>query len=769
MDAQKLNSDSERWQVADLTIDTGGQTVYRHGAPIILPQLSFRFLLALVRSAPRLMSTDDLMEQVWAGVFVNAETVTQRAKLLRDALGDNPRNPRYFAVRRGAGYQLIPTPVRLDREERRQAGLRPPPRRWAAVASVIVLGLVSAVAPSSPLVSRGRADAAARGEGLRVAVLPFDNLSRDPADAFIARSIPEMVLDRLSSLRGLTVISRDSALLSPVATAPAREAAQALRADFIVKGSVQRAGETLRVTCFVVDAARQTRIWSERFDWPVGRIYALQDRIAEGVAASLDKRTRTVGALPAHERAARDSDAYLAYLKGKSLLSRFTVAETDAAAVQFERAVELDPEFPDAMVALYDARMQGAQLRGEDLAPYRTRYGALLDKAMRIDPDAGPALFAKAMWSNAPFDARLGLFRRAARLDPSNSRGLTAYGEFLDKLGADAVRGTGEYEREAKGLIDRVLAIDPLSPRARWWSVQRRWTSVAPTQLEQDMARELATEPLNYSLVVFYARSRWYLHGDTADAIQRVERVIASDPQQATGPNSAMAFYLDANDPAAAGAVAATTPASRTSSRLLLAQYRGDWRAAGAAALAQDRFPFNLYQTWNWPQAVRDYALQTGQYDRAAQAIAARYGFDLANPRTLGPPQVISAPALAQILMARGERTKATRLLAQTVQWIDTHPDYGMAFHMRARAEAMMLLGERTEALSNLQAAFETGHDVRHWWYVVDREPIWAPVRADPRFRAIAEMCRAAAREQRERLELLRRTGKAPIRPKSVI
>src|SRR6185436_13447830 len=103
--------------------------------------------------------------------------------------------------------------------------------------------------------------------------------------------------------------------------------------------------------------------------------------------------------------------------------------------------------------------------------------------------------------------------------------------------------------------------------------------------------------------------------------------------------------------------------------------------------------------------------------------------------RTLGPPQLNTAPALAPILIARGERAKAARLLAQTVQWIDAHPTYGMPYHMRARAAAMMLLGERNEALSNLRAAFETGHDVRHWWYVVDHDPVWAPVRPDPRFK----------------------------------
>jgi TolB-like protein/DNA-binding winged helix-turn-helix (wHTH) protein len=752
-------TDNERWQVGDLTIDADRQFVHRGRNRIVLPPLSFRFLLALVHSAPRLMSPDELMAAVWPGVFVSPETITQRAKLLRDALGDNPREPRYFSVRRGAGYQLIPAPVRLGPGGARGGvGLR---RR--ALAGAAALGLLFAVGPSSTRVEPGAADPAPSAN-LRVAVLPFENLSRDPSDAFIARSIPEMVLDRLSAVPGLTVIARDSALLSPAATAPAGEAAQQLQVAFIVRGSVQRVGQTLRVTCFVIDTDSQARIWSERFDWPVDRIYALQDRIAEGVAASLESRARAVGPLPRQTRVASNSDAYLAYLKGKSLLSRFTVAETDAAAAQFARAVQLDPQFPDAMVALFDARMQGADLRLEDLAPSRARYGPLLDRAMRIDPDAGPALFAKAMWSDQPFEARHALFRRAAQRDPSNSRGLTAYAEFLDRLGADARLGPWKYYGEAKGLIERVLAIDPLSPRARWWSVARTWTDIPPVQLERELAREHAADAQNYTLAVTYARTRWYVRGETAEAIEGAERAIASDPQQPLGPNLAVALYLDAGDPDAAAVVAATTPATRDSSGILLAQYRGDWRTAGEAALSLKRFPFNMYQTWNWAEALRDHALRTGQYDRAALAIAARFGFDLNVPRTMGPPQLNTAPALAPILIAKGERAKATRLLAQTVQWIDAHPHYGMPYHMRARAAAMMLLGEPNEALSNLRAAFETGHDVRHWWYVVDRDPVWAPVRADPRFKAIASICRRLARVQSEKLDMLRSARKAPVR-----
>ena len=127
--------------------------------------------------------------------------------------------------------------------------------------------------------------------------------------------------------------------------------------------------------------------------------------------------------------------------------------------------------------------------------------------------------------------------------------------------------------------------------------------------------------------------------------------------------------------------------------------------------------------------------------------------------------QIIGAVPLGHVLLAKGDRARSTALLASAVQWIDSHPSYGMPVHMRIRAEAMMLLGERNEALSNLRASVETGRDIHHWWYVVDRDPVWAPVRSDPRFKAIAEMYRQAARVQRAKLDLLRREGKIPSRP----
>ncbi len=404
---------SQRWQVGDLVLDVGTQTVVRGNQAIALPQLSFRFLLALVEAAPKVVTVDDMMDRVWAGIFINAETVTQRAKLLRDALGDDPKEPRYFAVRRGVGYQLLPQPILLDSTCTDEApvalpGTRRSNRQKMVAALTICILAVGAVA-FDHVAMRDREAGHERTLGqsaaqIRVAVLPFDNLSADPADAFIARSIPEMVLNRLSLISRLTVIARESAMLSAAAKASPEDAGAQLGAGYVVKGSVQRHGNMLRVTCFIVDTAKGARLWSERFDWPVDRLYTLQDRIADQVAASLESRVGSLGRQKPASGMTAGTDAYLAYLKGKSLLGHFTVAGTMAASEQFERAVKFDPDFAAAQVALFDSRMQSASLRKEDLTPVRAQFQPYLERALQLQPDSGedrvpPRGVTAAMWS----------------------------------------------------------------------------------------------------------------------------------------------------------------------------------------------------------------------------------------------------------------------------------------------------------------------------------------------------------------------------------
>ncbi len=100
----------ERYRVGDLILDVAAMRVTRNGDPVTLTPLSFELFVNLVRRAPDVVSRDDLLNATWKGVVVEPETLKQRVKLLRQALDDDPKSPRYIATVRGRGYQLVPEP-----------------------------------------------------------------------------------------------------------------------------------------------------------------------------------------------------------------------------------------------------------------------------------------------------------------------------------------------------------------------------------------------------------------------------------------------------------------------------------------------------------------------------------------------------------------------------------------------------------------------------------------------------------------------------------
>jgi DNA-binding winged helix-turn-helix (wHTH) protein len=149
---------ASRWRIADLLLDTRRQRVWRAEEEIPLPRLTYALLVALVRRCPDVVADEDLMKAVWPGVIVSPETVSQRVKLLRQALKDDPRSPRYVGRLRGRGYHLVPMAVPLsdeeqgaghllggDTQQQRAAGAKSDTEEWAAnpAARDAVIGMLS--------------------------------------------------------------------------------------------------------------------------------------------------------------------------------------------------------------------------------------------------------------------------------------------------------------------------------------------------------------------------------------------------------------------------------------------------------------------------------------------------------------------------------------------------------------------------------------------------------------------------------------------------
>jgi TolB-like protein/DNA-binding winged helix-turn-helix (wHTH) protein len=793
----------ELFIAGDLHVDVGQQRVTRAGIKITLPDLSFQLLLALIRVAPNVLSNDLLMARVWPGLIVSPETVAKRVNLLREALGDDAKDPRYIAGVRNRGYRLVaavspavrpappvedplPAPVVVTQPnvlstedtaptEHRTVSTKPR-RIWWLVLPVLVAAIFAIAIgvrkadrghsvgaqpiPQNPL----RETAAIGARARTVAVLPFDNISADAADAYLAQGLPEMILNRLSRMEGLSVIARNSSFVLDTKSIDSSEIGRRLNSGFLIGGSVQREADRLRVAVHLVDSAAGTLIWSAHFDRGLHDIFSIEDEIADQIAGALAVRLGYREPKPPAGARSPNVEAYLAFLRGRTLLGRFTVAESEAAAPYFERAIALDPTFAPAYASLYDAKMQAADQRRENLRLVRQRYRHLIDRALELDPKSGAAYFARAMWGDYPHDVSatpgnpliVALerdFRQGAALDPSNGRGLEAYAEFL--------YWQLERPEEGKSVLKRALWVDPISPSAHFTDAMLEDNGVKV--FEQKTLQVLELDPNFVPALLWYGKIRWLIEGKLAQAIQIIEHAIALDPNNSLLLHAAVTVYLDLGDAKAARAVVAGAPQSARTTGLL-SMHDGDWRRAGLSAYDEESWSREDDHCDFWQsEALRDYALRTGELNRAIAFFNSKYYFPLYPAPRLDVCNYSAAVHLSQLLAAAGQPEQAAALRRAASSWNDANEAKYLGPSRRLRAGVLLLDGKQDAALAELAESFRSGFYAR-WWYTIDYDPLWLPLHGDARFQAIAADVRRYVDAQRSELEALRRQGAVPRR-----
>ncbi|TLY74516.1 MAG: hypothetical protein E6K43_08190 [Gammaproteobacteria bacterium] len=279
-------SPATRYQVDDLIIDLGQQRVTRAGNDIPLPHLSFELLVTLARAAPDLVTFDQLTERVWTGLVITPETISQRVKLVRDALGDDPHAPRYIAGVRGRGYRMVAT-VRPLADRRRSspaegpdapieaagAAARPPVLGWLGGILAVALLLAAPWAISRYLRGPAPAELSPGAPGSvvvqpprTIAVLPLIDMSPAGGNAYLGDGLAQELSARLARIRGLRVAARTSAFAFKDRRADVHTIAQTLGVRHILEGSVRREGDHLRVTAQLIDAGSGYNVWSQTYD-----------------------------------------------------------------------------------------------------------------------------------------------------------------------------------------------------------------------------------------------------------------------------------------------------------------------------------------------------------------------------------------------------------------------------------------------------------------------------------------------------------------------
>ncbi|HEY0685747.1 MAG TPA: winged helix-turn-helix domain-containing protein [Steroidobacter sp.] len=753
-----------QYRVGDLTIDLGSQRVTRGGDVIPLPKLSFDLLLALTRAAPNLVSIDGLMHEVWPNLVVNPETVSQRVKLLRDALGDNPHAPRYIEGLRGRGYRMIAPVSQIASGPAEQAGEPPVSapelseprsstrvRHWIPVATIgtIVLLVAAATFVITRMVESSKETPTSVTVSAlpdhTVAVLPFANLSNNAQDEFVALGIAEGVLHRLAAIRDLTLIARTSSFSLRGKPADAREIGLALNARYLVEGSVQRRENRLRVSAQLIDAATGVQMWSLRFDRTMDDIFAVEDEISHSVAGALEV-SLTQGT---HPFARFGIDAYLAFLRGKALVATRKVADAELAIESFSRAIELAPDFAAAYAALADAHMHLALINGvlgtesDATVAIQHRAQALLTRALQLDESLGEAYIARANLKQLEKDDKGAEadYRRGLELSPNDAVGHEHLADFLSQQGR---------LEEALVEIDQARRIDPLSPRNHYIKSLILADINGPlAEREALLLQALRVAPNFHPALARLAVVR-AAQGRLAESAALAEQAVAIDPRQPWIVTRPVHFYLELEDVEAARRFAVEQAESvRWALWLPICLYeRKPERAAEILRAHPERWSDGLSEDVE-AYVIRDAAVLSGRLAKAKGELAPLYHEDGA-AKTM---------VQAQLSLALGDKREAERL-ARKVLDLDPHP-----VRTTAQAMAFAILGEHEAAIDRLAQTFEQGG--RRWWYTFEREPAFESLRGDPRFQALAAKARMRAATQRKLLEQMRERGEVPRRPAS--
>jgi TolB-like protein/DNA-binding winged helix-turn-helix (wHTH) protein/Flp pilus assembly protein TadD len=401
-----------RFRIGDLEVDIGKAEVTRGGEGIALPKLSFDLLCALINAAPAIVTNDELLQQVWPGLLVSPESVAQRVKLLRSAIGDDSQQPRYILGVRGRGYRLIPTPERLaesrpptsdaagpaintpkvtiagETSEPQTSNRSMRRRKPVVMAAAVVVGLgVAALALYFWSANRSAESPAATAiDDKSIAVLPFVDMSEKRDQEYFADGMAEEIIDLLVQIPGLKVIGRTSSFQFQGQSQDLRTIGEKLGVAYLLEGSVRKSGDQLRVTAQLINSKDGTHLWSESYDRDLSNVLKMQDEIAIKVASAL----QTEVFIREHfvsRPALRSAEAYNLFLQGvhADMLQGQQGWEQGMSA--FQRALDLDPSFTEAAVRLAGLYQYGGQLGyvPRDVAFEKTQYFAKL--ALKLDPN----------------------------------------------------------------------------------------------------------------------------------------------------------------------------------------------------------------------------------------------------------------------------------------------------------------------------------------------------------------------------------------------
>ena len=421
----------------DFRLDLRGGVLYRLGqkdgsVPVALGPRAIRLLGLLAARQGAVVSKDAIIGTVWPGRVVEEANLNVQVSKLRRILDQNRGQDSCIQTIPGRGYCFVAPVTRLGVDAR----------------------------PAPPAI----ADAAAHPRPrLSIVVLPFDNLSRDPGQQYLADGITEDLTTNLSRFIDLLVISRNTAFTYRDKPRDTRQIGRELGVRYVLEGSVRRSAKRVRVNAQLIDAEADAHLWAERFDRQLSDLLEWQDEIAAAIAGAIEPELLKSERNRIARRPLQTEDAHEFYQRGLWHFYRYTKQGSIEAQALFRRALAVDPQYQQPAAQLAITLCNAAYLGwADDVARNYLEGYELAQRAVGLDTRYPPAHFALGlvcMWMHRS-DLAVSSFEEAINLNPSYAAAHVLLGQM------HLYRG---HPKEAIALAEKGIRLSPKDPRLFIW------------------------------------------------------------------------------------------------------------------------------------------------------------------------------------------------------------------------------------------------------------------------------------------------------------
>ena len=519
------------YRFGEFALDSRKRTVSRAESPVSLTPKAFDVLLFLVRNPNRLVTKEELLQAVWGDTFVEEGNLTQYISHLRKALVDNSEDNRLIVTIARKGYQFtadvtvaaaadtaLQAEVQVATAQSSRADTQPADevflksrRRWRKAAFVGASFLVLMVVCLASWRHLGGM-ATPRSQKIMLAVLPFENLTGDPNQEYLADGLTEEMISQLARLNPehLGVIARTSVMGYKNKDTRLDQIGRDLSVQYVLENSVRANGNQIRLTAQLIQVKDQTHLWSQDYNYLAKDFLNVEDDVARAVAREVQMRLTSQQQTKLAQTHPANPEAFEAYFQG-----RYLGKDPNVAAKYYERATQLDPNYALAWVWLSRARFRQTDRGLIPTEEGRRLARAAAERALALDPNLALAhdqmgnikLTIDFDWAGA--DAS---YQRALALEPGNPA-----------IVVDAAASATLFGRFDEGLrlARRSVELDPLNATRRAGLGQLEYWMGALDEAVADLKRSLELDPQGQGHILL--AEIYVIQGRSQDALAEIE------------------------------------------------------------------------------------------------------------------------------------------------------------------------------------------------------------------------------------------------------